>query len=86
LYKGTLAHDFGSISAGSSLTTTLTVTGAAVGDPVAVSIDQPNTDLVYTVWVSATNTVTIKASNYTGSAVDPVSTTFQVIVLPYASF
>jgi hypothetical protein len=77
--------DFGSVASLGNAKLTITVTGAADGD--AVSIGVPNgsmTDgLVFTAWVSASNTVTIQVYNSTLGAIDPASGTFRASVVKY---
>lgn len=85
--KGTKsAHDFGSISSPETETTTLTVTGAALGDPVLVA---PGTsvaaDSLLYAWVSATDTVSIRAVGVAGTA-DFASQDFVVYVLKFKQF
>lgn len=61
----------------------ITVTGAAIGDVVAIGV--PNgavvLDLTYFGWVSGTNTVSIRCSRVGGGgATDPPSGNFKAIV------
>lgn len=75
--------NFPSTVAGTSSTLTITVTGAADGDVVAIGIPNGSTATngVYTAWVSAANTVTIMFTNTnTITAIDPASGTFRVTV------
>lgn len=80
--NGSATLNFGSIAAGASATLTITVTGAADGDITVHSV--PNAamtaGLVFTSWVSATNTVSIQCHNSTGGAIDPSSATFKASV------
>jgi len=74
--------DFGSISTASQASLTITVTGAAVGDEVIMALPAaPAAGLVFNAFVSAANTVTIRASNISGASVDPAAATYGVIVL-----
>jgi hypothetical protein len=74
--------DFGSISTASQASLTITVTGAAVGDEVIMALPAaPAAGLVFNAFVSAANTVTIRASNISGAPVDPAAATYGVIVL-----
>lgn len=64
-------------------TATITVTGAADGDVVTLGIPHAanNAAAVYSYWVSAANTVTVRmASADAGNPVDPGSGTFTAIV------
>lgn len=65
---------------------TITVTGAATGDVVAIALDAASVpaDITYFGWVSATNTVTVRCSRVGGGgAVDPASGTFRASVIHY---
>lgn len=78
----TASLNFPSISAASQADLTITVTGAAVGDEVIMSLPAaPAAGLVFNAFVSATNTVTVRASNISGSPVDAAAASFGVIVI-----
>lgn len=83
--KGTTTWDPASISANSSTSTSFTVTGAALGDPVTVSkvSGAYSNGEVYFAYVSATNTVTIQLQNTSGASFNITSDTFNVVVLKY---
>ena len=84
LLRATATLDFPSVSAQSTQTLTATVTGAAVGDAVIVCTPAaPNAGIVFGGWVSAADTVSIRASNVTSGSIDPASATYKVIVLKY---
>lgn len=76
--------DFPSISANSYQDLTITVTGAAVGDIVSLGVDAAaiGANIYFpTPWVSAADTVTIRAvNNDISSSYDPASVTFKVSV------
>jgi len=79
--KATATLDFGSISAGATAELTITATGAATGDPVSAGPPSNlNAGLMVTVYVSSTNTVTVRLHNTTGSAIDPASSSWSVTV------
>lgn len=76
------ALDFPSIAAASQANLTITVTGAAVNDEVIMGLPAaPTAGIVFNAFVSAANTVTIRATNVTVGAIDPASATYSVIVL-----
>ena len=84
LLSATATLDFGSIAAAATGTLTITVTGALVGDAVAIGLpSSPAAGIVFYGYVSATNTVTIRAMNITGSAVDPASGTYRATVFQF---
>jgi len=83
--KGSVTWDPPSISANSSNSTSFTVTGAALGDPVTISKTSGSysNGEVYFAYVSATNTVTIQLQNTSGGSFDIASATYNVVVLKY---
>jgi hypothetical protein len=84
LLSETAALDFGSIAAAGSADLTITVNGAAVGDSVSLGLPSaPTSGIVYQAFVSAVNTVTVRATNITAGAIDPVSNTFRVTVMQF---
>jgi hypothetical protein len=76
--------DFASIAAAGSEDKTITVTGAAVGDPVALSLPAAiDAGLVFNAFVSAANTVTVRATNASAGAIDAASASFRVAVIHF---
>lgn len=73
-----------SIASGATTTTTLTVSGASLGDFTLASFSLSLAGLQLTSYVSAADTVTVVLSNLTGSAVDLASGTLAVLVLKSA--
>ena len=81
LLTASAALDFPSIAAVSQQNLTIAVNGAAVGDEVALGLPAaPAAGIVFNAFVSATNTVTVRATNVTAAPVDPVSATYSVLV------
>lgn len=85
LLSATAILDFGSINAAASADLTITVTGALVGDSVSIGLPAaPDAGIVFFGFVSAANTVTLRAINITGSPVDPASATYRATVHQFA--
>lgn len=77
----TAALDFASIAAAASADLTVAVAGAAVGDAVSLGLPAaPTAGLVFQGFVSAANTVTVRATNITAGAVDAASATYRATV------
>ena len=80
--SGSASLNFGEIAAAAQANLTITVTGAAVGDEVVLALPAaPAAGIVFNAFVSAANTVTIRATNVTAEAVDPAAATYGVIVI-----
>ncbi len=80
-FKGSATYDAPSIAAGGTTTTTVTATGAVLGDQVtSISFGVSLAGLVASGYVSAANTVTVVLYNPTAGAVDLASTTLRVEV------
>ena len=77
--SGTL--DFSNTAAQTSADLTITVTGASVGDEAIVSPPAFPANSMYSAFVSATNTVTVRFNNYSAGAIDPASGNFNVTVI-----
>lgn len=79
----TATLDFPSVAAQSAQNLTITVTGAVVGDCVAPGIPAAAvaTGLMFTMYVSAADVVTVRAHNYTTSAINPPSGSFKAMVI-----
>lgn len=74
---GTTTVDLASLAAGASTTFTIAVTGAVTTDFVNVTCSGALEDgLVFTSYVSATNTVTVRVRNVSAGAIDPASRTW----------
>jgi hypothetical protein len=80
--SGSASLNYGSIGAAAQADLTITVTGAAVGDEVVMALPAaPAAGLIFNGFVSAANTVTIRASNITANPIDPAAATFGVVVI-----
>ena len=77
---GTLT--FPLIAAASQNTQSLTITGAAVGDEVALALPAaPTAGIVFNAFVSSANNVSVRASNITAAGVTPGAATYGVTVI-----
>ena len=75
--SGSATLNFGAIGDGDTADLTFTVTGAVVNDKVAPSWPSTlNAGLVASMFVSATNTVTVRLANLSGAPIDPASATY----------
>ena len=80
--SGSAAYDPPSLADGAGVTTTVTSTGAALGDAVtAVSFSNDLQGITLTAWVSAANTVSVRFQNETGGTLDLASGTLRVRVI-----
>ena len=77
---GSTTYDPPSLADGESATTTVTVTGAALGDFATASFGADLQGVTLDAWVSAADTVSVKFTNNTGSAVDLASATLRARV------
>ncbi len=81
LLAGSKTHDFGSLADGAGETTTVTVTGAALGDFAEASLSVDLQGMTMTAWVSATNTVSVRLQNESGGGpIDLASATLRARV------
>lgn len=80
---GSKTYDPASLADGAGATTTVTVTGAVLGDFVdRVSFSLDLQGITVTAWVSATDTVSVRFQNETGGVLDLASGTLRVQVRP----
>lgn len=81
LLSGSATFDPPSLASGAGATTTLTVTGAALGDEVtSVSFSLDLQGITVTAWVSAANTVSVRFQNGTAGVLDLASGTLRARV------
>lgn len=84
ILTATQTIDFANILTTAKEDVTVAVTGAAVGNVVTLGLPAaPAAGLGFMAYVSAADTVTIRAFNYTGVAVDAASASYRVTVLKY---
>lgn len=64
---------------------TITLAGVGVNDTVALGIPNGSIldEVLYSAWISATNTVTVRAAKVSATARDPASGTFRATVFKY---
>ena len=77
---GSKTHDFPSLAANATSSTTVTCTGAAVGMFALASLSTNSSGVTLVANVTSSNTVTVRAVNQTGSTVDLASGTLKVRV------
>lgn len=81
IYSATTSLDFPSIAAHSTDELTITVTGATVGDSVTIApAGALETGLMWSGYVSASNTVAVRVLNGTASPINPSSRNFRAMV------
>jgi hypothetical protein len=77
--KGTVAVDLASLATVTAADKDITIAGAAVGDTVIIqppAADMTAGLLVCQAWVAATDTVTVRVYNASGSTIDEASATW----------
>jgi hypothetical protein len=77
---GSATYDPPSLVDGAGATTTVTVTGAALGDFATASFSLDLQGVSVTAWVSAANTVSVRLQNETGGTIDLASGTLWAMV------
>lgn len=82
--SGTATFDPANLVDGAGATTTVTVTGAALGDHATASFSLDLQGMSVTPYVSATNTVSVRFQNESGGALDLASGTLSARVYPSA--
>lgn len=84
--KGSASYDAASTVDGAGLTTTVTVTGAVVGDFAIGSFGVDLAGFNTTYYVSAADTVSVRLQNESGGTLDLATTTILCRVIPQAAF
>lgn len=78
--SATATLDFPAIAAQSQQTLTATLTGARVGDFAIISSADVS-GVIFTAAVTANDTVTVYAKNYTAGSINPASQSFKITIL-----
>lgn len=76
-----ITYDPPSLADGAGTTTTVTATGAALGDFVLVSFSLDLQGIIVTAYVSSANTVSVRFQNETGGVLDLASGTLRIRIL-----
>jgi len=77
---GSATYDPPNLADGAGISTTVTVTGAALGDFVLASFSLDLQGITLTGYISAANTVTVRLQNESGGAIDLASGTLRMLV------
>jgi hypothetical protein len=77
---GTAVYDPPNLADGAGVTTTVTVTGALLGDFAQAGFSLDLQGITVTAWVSAANTVSVRFQNESGGAIDLASGTLKARV------
>lgn len=80
-FNVTATIDFGSAAAQGQSSATVTIAGVRSGDAVHVTPTADVSGIVFTGVVTAADTVTVYAKNYSAAGIDPASQVFRIIVL-----
>lgn len=80
-FIGSKTYDPPNLAAGIGATTTITITGAVVGDYVVVSFSNDLQGIVLTGYVSAVDTVSVRFQNSTAGAIDLASGTLRARII-----
>lgn len=80
ILAGSATYDPASLSDGAGVTTTVTATGAAVGDFAEASFSNDLNGITLTAWVSAADTVSVRFQNESGATRDLAEGTLRVRV------
>lgn len=81
-FIGSATYNPSSLADGAGATTTVTVTGAALGDLATASFSLDLQGVTLTAWVSAANTVSVRFQNGSGGTLDLASGTLRAFVEP----
>lgn len=81
IFTGSSTYDPPSLADGAGTTTTVSVTGVAVGDFARASFSLDTQGITITAWVSAVNTVSVRFQNESGGVLDIASGTLKVEVI-----
>src|SRR5437868_15254695 len=85
ILTGSATYDAASLADGVGATTTVTVTGAVLGDFVIVSHGVDLAGITVTGYVSAADTVSVRFQNESGGTLDLASGTLRALVFPRAT-
>jgi hypothetical protein len=82
-YTGSATYDPPSLLTLTGTTTTVTATGASLGDFASATFSLDLQGITVTAWVSAANTVSVRFQNDTTGTIDLASGTLRVNVVPF---
>ena len=85
MFTGSAVYDPASLADGAGATTTVTVTGAQLGDSASATFSLDLQGITLTAWVSAANTVSARFQNETGAPIDLASGTLRAMTTKVGS-
>ena len=79
--EGSATYDPASLADGAGVTTTVAVTGAALGDFAFASFSNALQGIILSAWVSATDVVSVRFQNESGGTLDLASGTLRARIM-----
>lgn len=80
-FNVTATMDFPAVPPAGQVSATAPVPGARAGDAVQLTALADTPGVIFSGYISANNTVTVVAKNFTAAPVDPAPTAFRIIVI-----
>jgi hypothetical protein len=82
--SATAMLDFPSIAAQASADLSIVLSGATIGNSVHLGLPAaPQMGIIFQAFVSAANTVTVRATNITATSIDPASAIYRITIMRF---